>query len=95
MSEIPISGLIDGADVIVRGAQVAFEQNNVTFRGSVRPNPVRQINVMNQAQLEAELGPNLEIPDGEGITIVCDDAFILTKPFKIGLNSFLEILYGL
>ncbi len=72
-------------------AVVAIEQNGSTFKASVRPNPPRQINVTSQAQLEAELGVNLEIPDSDKITIVVDESFTLTKPFLIGANSVLEI----
>lgn len=56
------------------------------------PLPPRQINALNQADLEAsELGTNLEIPDGASLTIVIDDSFTMTKPFKIGLGSAFEI----
>ena len=75
-------------------AVVAIEQNGLTFKAPVRPNPPRQINVKSQAQLEAELGANLEIPDSTGITIFVDESFSLSKPFKIGDNSALRIQSG-
>ncbi len=74
-------------------AVVAIEQNGATFKAPVRPNPPFQVNVSSQAQLEAEFGVNIEIPDGEEVTIVVDTSFTLSKPFKIGLGSSLEI-YG-
>jgi len=48
----------------------------------VRPNPANQINVRNQAQLEAELGPDLIIPAGETVIVSIDKSFTLSKPFK-------------
>ena len=47
--------------------------------------------VHNQAQLEAELGSNLTIPDNTRIGIIIGDTFSITKPFLIGENSSLEI----
>jgi len=73
-------------------AQVAVQQNGRTFKGPIRPNPPRQVNVTSQAQLETEFGENIEIPDNDRITIVIDDDFTLNKPFKGGLNSTLEII---
>jgi len=69
------------------------QQDGGSFKGTNRPNPTRQINVTDQVQLEApaNLGPDLEIPDGEAITILIDDSFTLTKPFKIGLGSTIEV----
>ncbi len=72
-------------------AVCAIEQNGATFKAPVRPNPVHQVNVSTQAQLEAEFGVNIEIPDGDDVAIVVDDSFTLTKPIKIGLGSSLEI----
>lgn len=92
MATKTISQLPDGKSTILSTALIAFEQDGVTSNASVRPNPENQINVINQAQLEAELGTNLEIPDGVGITVVYDKSFTQTKPFKIGLGSFLEVL---
>jgi len=86
-----IAELPDGKLTINSNALIAFEQDGATFNASVRPNPPNQINARNQAQLEAILGTNLEIPDEASITVVIDDTFPLTKPFKGGLNSRLEI----
>lgn len=86
-----ISLLTDGKDTQTSAAEVAFIQGNESFRGPVRPNPVNQINVRNQAQLEDELGSNLEIPDEVELTVVLDDSFTLIKPFKVGNNSGFQL----
>jgi len=95
MTKKTIQELDDGTAVISSAAIVAFDQpdQTETQKTSIRPNPTNQINVTSQAKLETELGVDLEIPDGEKITIVVDESFALTKPFKIGLGSVLEI-YG-
>jgi len=89
---VKIDDLIIGEEVRIRTAVLAFDQNGITFKGSMRPNPPRQLNILNQLQLEAELGSNIEIPDSIGITTVIDDAFTLSKSFNIGLNSILSLL---
>lgn len=89
-----ISELNDGTATQTSAAEVAFEEGAATFRGPVRPNPVQQINVRNQAQLEAELGVNLEILAGTNVTIVVDDSFTLTTPIKVGNGSGLELVFS-
>jgi hypothetical protein len=89
-----IDQLDDGAALQEAGAEVAFTQNGTTFRGRVRPNPTQQINVINQAQLEAALGVNLEIPDATNVTIVIDGGFDLTTSIKLGLGSGLELKFS-
>ncbi len=91
MAKKTIPELDDGTALQTSAAIVAFEQGGQTFFGPVRPNPARRINVRNQAQLEAELGVGLEIADGESLTIALDDAFTLTNPIRLGLNSSLQI----
>ena len=91
MAKKTIPELTDGSTTQTSAAVVAFSDGGTTFKGPIRPNPERQINVRNQAQLEAELGTDLEIADNERLTIALDDAFTLTKPFKLGLNSALEV----
>jgi len=91
MAKKTIPELDAGAATQTSAAEVAFSEGGSTFRGPVRPNPVNQINVRNQAQLEAELGTDLEIPDDTDVTILIDDIFTLTKPFKVGNNAGLEI----
>lgn len=86
-----ISELNDGAAIKESSALVAFEQNGATFSGTIRPNPADTIYAINQAQLEAELGPDLIIPAGESRNIVIDKSFSLTKPFKIQNFSSLLI----
>jgi len=76
-----------GEAIRLSSAEVAFEQAGVTFKGSIRPNPPRQVNITSQAQLEAEFGENIELPDGIDQTISIDDSFTLTKPIKIGNGS--------
>ena len=88
-----IATLNDGEDTRTSAAKIAFEEGGASFKGSIRPNPENQINVRNQAQLEAELGANLIIPDGERRIIVYDAEFTQTKPFQLGENSTIEI-YG-
>jgi len=55
-------------------------------------NAPKLLHVLTQADLETQFGVNIEIPDGESWTIAIDDSFTLTKPFKIGLNSSLELV---
>lgn len=56
--------------------------------------PTRLISVSSQAELEEKLGTNIEIPNGVAMTVVLDDSFTLTKPFKIGSASGLEVYSG-
>lgn len=88
-----IEQLPDGQAVITNAAVVAFDQPDQTETQSttIRPNPPNTHYVTSQAQLETVLGSNLEIPDGERVTIFIDDSFTLTKGFKIGTNSTLEL----
>jgi len=86
-----VAGLTDGTPTILSSAQIVFEQGGSKFRTSFIPNPIRQVNVINQAQLESEFGTDIEIPNGDEITISINDSFTMTKPFKIGLGSSLEI----
>jgi len=86
-----VAGLTDGTSTILSSAQIVFEQGGSKFRTTFVPNPINQVNVINQAQLEAEFGTDIEIPDGESIKISINDSFTMTKPFKIGLDSSLEI----
>lgn len=88
-----IPTLTDGKFTILSSAQIAFEQGGSVFRGTVRPNPLRQINVQLNSQLVNELGGNLEIPDGVQLTIVIDNSFTINTPIKLGIDSGLEI-YG-
>lgn len=79
--------LPDGETTRIGTAKVAFEQDGVTSHGSVRPNPPRRYNILNQAQLEAAFGVNIEIPDGLNVTLEIDETFVLTKPIKVGDDS--------
>ena len=87
---IEIDELLDGETIRIRGAVVAFQQDDVTYKGSIRSNPPRQINALNQAQLEAELGSDLEIPNLAGIKVVIDNLMPLSTSFKLGLASTLN-----
>lgn len=91
MVDITIPELLDGTNTRKATSLVMFDEGGTSFNGTSRPNSSRQINVTNQASLENQLGTNLEIPDGTALTIVVDESFTLTKPFKIGLTSFIEI----
>ena len=93
-----ISGLVDGTVTQSDDAEIVFEQDGSFFRGPVRPNPFRQLNVRTQTQLEAKFGTNLVIPDGESWTVFVDGPpavpgppLTLTKPFLVGVNSSLEL----
>ena len=94
MTKKTIDELPPGETLRTSAAVVAFEQSNVTFKGSITPLAPNAKHVRNQAQLEAELNSNLEIADGDKITIVVDESFVLTKGFKLGLGSVLEMLRG-
>jgi len=86
-----VSSLTDGQTTILSTSLVAFEQGGSKFKASFVPNASTNLNISNQTQLEAELGTDLEIPDGDNVTITILDSFTLTKPFKIGLGSSLRI----
>jgi len=92
MVDVIIPELLDGETIRIRLAEGIFQQGNITYRGSIRPNPPRLINALNQSQLEAELGSDLEIPADTSITIMIDEDFTLTKPFKLGLQSTIDII---
>jgi len=92
MVDKTIGGLTPGKETQTSAAIIETEQGGASFNTTVRPNPEKQRNIRNQAQLEAELGVNLEIPDGVSITISIDKSFTLTKPFLIGDGSSLEII---
>jgi len=47
--------------------------------------------VKDQEDLEDEFGSDIIIPDGEAWTIIVLEAFTLSKPIKIGSNTFLEL----
>lgn len=91
MAKKTIPQLDDVTNTQTPDAEVAISQNGFTFRGRIRPNPTFQINVTSQTQLEAKFGTSIIIPDGENWTIMCDDSFTLTKPFKIGSGTSLEV----
>lgn len=93
MTKKSISELDDILATQEPNAVCAIEQNGATFKAPVRPNPVKQVNVTSQAQLETEFGVNIEIPDGARVAIVVDDCFTLSKPIKIGTGTHLEF-YG-
>ena len=87
-----IAALTDGTTTITSDAQVGFEQGGSAFRASFLVNPENVIAVENQAQLEAKLGTNLEIPDDEARTIIYLKSFTQTKPFLLGVNSSLQLV---
>ena len=95
MAKKTIPELDDGIALQGPDAIVAFSQGGQTFFGRVRPNPTQQINVINQAQLEASiLGTDLEIPDNTNVTIVIDASFTLDKPIKLGSLSGLDFKFS-
>jgi hypothetical protein len=53
--------------------------------------PPRQVNVLDQGDLEAAFGTEIIIPDGKNMTVVFDDSLELTKPILIGENASLEV----
>lgn len=87
-----IAALTDGTTTITSDAQVGFEQGGSAFRANFLVNPENVIAAENQAQLEAKLGVNLEIPDDESRKIIYLKSFTQTKPFLFGVNSSLEII---
>ena len=94
MVDVKISEYPDGKDIQTSNAEAEIIDGGVNYRTSVRPNPEQQINVRNQAQLEAALGVNLEIPDGTNVTIVVDDSFDLTTSIKLGAGSGLQLNFS-
>ena len=93
MVNVEIPELLDGEDSRTSGAFIAFQNTvgSTTFKASVLPNPEIQINARTEAQLVAELGASLVIPDGTAVSISIDTSFTLTKPFLIGAGASLEI----
>lgn len=87
-----IAALTDGTATITSDAQVGFEQGGSAFRTSFLVNPEDIIAVENQAQLEAKLGVNLEIPDGETRAIHYLKSFTQTKPILLGVGSSLQLV---
>ncbi len=87
MTNVNIDELLDIGNSQKPDSKVALQQDGVTFKAPERPNPPRQVNVTSQAQLEAEFGVNIEIPDALNVTIEVDESFTLTKPIKVGDNS--------
>lgn len=90
MTNIQISQLLDGRAIRGRTSEAPFEQGGITYKDRDTPGLTRQINISSQAQLEAEFGVNIEIPDGDKVTIVYE-SFALEKPIFIGLGSVLEL----
>jgi len=90
--EVTIDQLLDVGNTQIPNALVALQQNGLTLKARERPNPPNQFNVTSQTQLEIEFGADIEI-DRDTVTIVVDDSFTMTKPFKIGLDSSFEA-YG-
>lgn len=91
MANITIDELLEGTQQRTSKSEGIFHQNDLSFKSTNRPNPTNQINSINQAILEAELGTNIEIGDNARRTISLDDKFTLTKPVKRGLNAGLEL----
>jgi len=88
------SELPDAKDTITSSAIAIIEQDGIVSNAPIRPNPENQINVRNQAQLEASiLGASLEFPDNSNLAVVIDKSFELTKPLKLGLGTRPEV-YG-
>ena len=92
MTTVTVDGLLEISNRNSSSKGIVH-QDGLTKKGTNRPNPPRQINVIDQTQLEspASLGPNLEIPDFVGNKIILDDTFPLTKSFKVGLSSTLDM----
>jgi len=86
-----IAGLTDGTSTILSTALMVFEEGGSKFKASLVPNATTNFNISNETQLDAELGINHEIPDGDDVTITVLESFTLTEPFKIGLGSSLKI----
>ena len=91
MVDLTITQLPDGSATQTNAAEIAFEEAGVTSKTTVVPNAPRQFNILNQAQLEAEFGSNLEIPDGEFVALNVMESFTLTTGFKLGLDSRIRI----
>lgn len=75
-----ISQYPPGENLRTSAAIMVFQQNGMLFNGSVRPNPIHQINAIDPDQLKADL-TGLIIPAGESIFVSIDDSFSLDMPF--------------
>lgn len=56
--------------------------------------PSKLLYVKNQIELQAQFGNDIIIPDAESWTVVTLESFPMSKPFKLGDNSTLEIIEG-
>lgn len=81
---------IDGIDQVdsrvyaFNNGQRADSLNNLT-------SPINNFHVTSQADLEVLFGTDIEIPIDIGTTITLDESFTMTKPFKLGGGSTLEV----
>ena len=91
---VKISELPDGTEKHTPESLSVIVQDGVTMKGSIRPSPAKFFPAMTQAQLEGQFGTDLIIPDGESWSISIKNDMTLTKPFKIGNGSSLEIFAG-
>lgn len=86
--------LPDGETIRNSTALVAFTQDNITYHSSAAQLPTKTFHARTQSQIESELGVDLEIPDDEIAQIIIDDNFTITKPFKLGDGSGLQLVGG-
>lgn len=91
MVNVTIDELLDGTNIRKSTSNVMFNEGGISYKGTSRPSGSRQINVTSQESLENQLGVDLEIPDNMAVTVVYDESFTQTKPFKIGEKSALEV----
>jgi len=86
VDELPTIG-----DTQEENAQTILQQNGITFKGRERPNPINQINITSEAQLVAEFGAGIDIPDFANVKIVLDDNISLSIPIKRGIGTSLTL----
>lgn len=91
---VKISDLSDGTALDNPTSIVAAVIDGTTRFTTVTQNPPKFFSAKSQAHLESFFGTDILIPDGESWSIRLDEDFTLTKPFKIGDGSSLEIFRG-
>lgn len=92
---ITISAMQDLQNSTMADAIVPISQLGISGTTRIRPNPMKQVNVMNEQNLIDHFpdgSGGILIPDNEAFTILVDDSFTLSQPIKIGLNTTLEVM---
>lgn len=92
MVNVTIDNLLNGTALRDFTSKIMFNQGGISYNDIDRPNPTNQINIKNQAQLEAQINSDIEITDGDIAHLSIDESMTLTKPIKLGSLSGLDLV---